>query len=79
VILFKVSLSLGIEIVSSMTRLGANFLSPAVSIGATGLPTELERYNCNMQREQTLAEATGLGPGVAPFSAANHLALSPRD
>ena len=22
---------------------------------ATGLPTELQRYDCNMQREQTLA------------------------
>ena len=61
-ILFKVSLSLGIELASSMTRLGANFLSPAVSIGATGLPTELQRYNCNMQKEQTLAGAKGLGP-----------------
>ena len=66
-ILFKVSLSLGIELASSMMRLGANFLSPAVSIGATSLPTELQRYNCNMQREQTLAGAKGVGPGVAPL------------
>jgi hypothetical protein len=79
VILFKVSLSLGIELASSMTRLGANFLSPAVNVGATRLPTELERYNCKMQREQMLAGVKGLGPGVAPFSAANRLALSPRD
>jgi len=65
VILFKVSLSLGMEFASSMTRLGANFLSPAVTIGATGLPTELQRHDCNMQREQTLAGAKGLGPCVA--------------
>jgi len=67
VILFKVSLSLGIELASSVTRLGANFLSPAVSIGATGLPTELQRYDCNIQKEQTLAGAQGLGPCVAPL------------
>jgi hypothetical protein len=67
VILFKVSLSLGIELTNSMTRLGANFLSPAVSFGATGLPTELRRYDCNMQREQRLAGAKGLGPCVAPL------------
>jgi hypothetical protein len=42
VILFKVSLSLGIELASSMTRLGANFLSPTVSIGASGLPTKTQ-------------------------------------
>jgi len=48
VILFKVSLSLGIELASFMTRLGADFLSPAVSIGATGLPTELQRHDCNL-------------------------------
>ena len=41
-ILFKVSLSLGIELASSMTRLGANFLSPTVSIGASGLPTKTQ-------------------------------------
>jgi len=64
-IFFKVSLSLGIELASSMTRLGAYFLSPAVSFGAIGLPTELRRYDCNMQREQTLAGAKGLGPCVA--------------
>jgi hypothetical protein len=79
VILFKVSLSLGIELASSMTRLAANFLSPAVSIGATGLPTELQRYNCNMQREQMLAGAKGLWSSRSPISAANRLALSPRD
>jgi hypothetical protein len=79
VILFKVSLSLGIELASSMTRLGPNFLSPAVSIDATGLPTELQRYDCNTQRGQALAGVKGLGPGVAPFSAANRLAFSPRD
>jgi len=66
VILFKVSLSSGIELASSMTRLGVNFLSPAVSIGATGLPTELQRHDCNLQRKQTLAGAKGLGPCVAP-------------
>ena len=66
-ILFKVSLSLGIEFASSMTRLGANFLSSAVTIGATGLPIELQRHDCNMQREQTLAGAKGLGPCVAPL------------
>jgi len=65
VIFFKVSLSLGIELASSMARLGAHFLSPVASIGATGLPTELQRYGCNMQREQTLAGAKGLGPCVA--------------
>jgi hypothetical protein len=62
VILFKVSLSSAIELASSMTRLGANFLSPAVSIGATGLPTQLRRYDCNMQREQALAGANDLVP-----------------
>ena len=61
-ILFKVSLSLGIELASSMMGLGANFLSPAVSIGATGLPTELERYDCNIYREQALAGAKGPAP-----------------
>jgi hypothetical protein len=61
VIRFKVSLSLGIELASSMMRLGANFLSPSVSIGATGLPTELQRYDCNMQRKQTLAGANSPG------------------
>jgi len=65
VILFKVSLSLDIELASAMTRLGANFLSPSDSIGATGLPTELQRHDCNLQREQTLAGAQGLGPCVA--------------
>jgi hypothetical protein len=65
VILFKVSLSLGIELASSTTRLGANFLSPAVSLGANDLPTELQRYDCKMQREQTLAGARGLGPCLA--------------
>jgi hypothetical protein len=60
VILFKVSLSLGIELASSMTRLGPNFLSPGID--ATGLPTELQRYECNMQREQTLAGAKDLVP-----------------
>ncbi len=60
-ILFKVSLSLGIEFASSMTRLGANFLLPAVSIDATGLPTESQWHDCNMQREQALAGAKGLG------------------
>lgn len=64
--LFKVSLSLGGEAATSIRRLGANFLSPAVSIGATGLPTELERYECKMQREQTFAGAKGLGPSLAP-------------
>ena len=64
-ILFKVSLSLGIELASFMTRLGANFLSPSVSIVATGLPAELQRYDCKMQREQTLAGAQGFGPSVA--------------
>ncbi len=66
-ILFKVSLSLGVELASSMTRLGANFLSPAVSIGATGLPTEPQRHDCNLQRKQTLAGAKGLGPCAAPL------------
>ncbi len=66
-ILFKVSLSLGIELASSRTRLGANFLSPAVSIGATGLPTKTQCHDCNMQREQVLAGAKGLGPCVAPL------------
>jgi hypothetical protein len=67
VILFKVSLSLGIEAASSTTRVGANFLSPAVRIGATGLPTELERHDCKMQREQTFAGAKGLCPCLAPL------------
>jgi hypothetical protein len=40
-------------------------LVASVSIGATGLPTELQRYDCNMHREQTLAGAKVLGPGVA--------------
>lgn len=65
-ILFKASLSLGIELASSLAQLGANFLSPAVSIRATGLPTELQGYDCNLQREQTLAEAKSLGSCVAP-------------
>jgi len=34
---------------------------------ATGLPTELKCYDCNMQREQTLAGAKGLGPCVDPL------------
>jgi hypothetical protein len=33
---------------------------------ATGLPTNLKCYGCNMQREQTLAGAKGPGPCVAP-------------
>lgn len=65
-ILFKVSLSLGIELASSMTRLGASFLSPAVRIGATGLPIELLHCDCNLQRVQMLAGAKALGPCVAP-------------
>jgi hypothetical protein len=65
VIFFKVFLSLGIELASFMTRLDANFVSPVVSTGATGLPTEPQRYGCNMQRKQTLAGAKGLGPCVA--------------
>jgi len=77
-ILCKVSLSSDSELASSTTRLGANFLSPAVSLGANDLPTELQRYDCNIQREQALAGVKGLGPGVAPFSAANRLAFSPR-
>jgi hypothetical protein len=77
-ILCKVSLSLDSELASSMTRLGSNFLSPAESIGATGLPTRTQRHDCNIQREQALAGVKGLGPGVAPFSAANRLAFSPR-
>ena len=64
-ILFKVSLSLGIELASSMMRPGANFLSPAVSVAATGLPTELQRYDCNLQKKQTLAGAKVLGLCVA--------------
>jgi hypothetical protein len=79
VILFKVSLSLDIELANSMTRPGANFMSPAVSIGATGLPTELQRYDCKMQREQTLAGAKGPWSWRSPISAANRLALSPPD
>jgi hypothetical protein len=67
VIFFKVSLSLGIELASSVTRLGAHFLSPVVSVGAIGLPTELRRYDCNMQREQTLAGAKGAGPCITPL------------
>jgi len=73
-----VSLSLGIEFANFMTRLGANFLSPAVSIGASGLPIELQRHDCNMQREQALAGAKG--PALrSPIRAATRLALSPRD
>lgn len=41
-------------------------LLPAVRSGATGLPTELQRYDCNMLREQMLAGAKGLGHSVAP-------------
>jgi hypothetical protein len=67
VILFKVSLSLGIELANSMTRLGANFVSPAMSIGATWLPTELQRNDCNSQRDETFTGAEAVGPGVAPL------------
>ena len=66
-ILFKVSLSLGIELASSMTRLGANSCAPVTGSRAIGLPTELQRYDCNMQREQLLAGAKGIGPCVAPL------------
>jgi hypothetical protein len=34
-------------------------------IGATQLPTELLRHDCNLQREEALAGAKGLGPYVA--------------
>lgn len=64
-ILFKGPSLLGIELASSMTRFGAKFLSPSVSVGATGLPTELQRYDRNMQKEQTLTGAKGLGHRVA--------------
>jgi hypothetical protein len=79
VTLFKVSLSSGIEIASAMTRLGANFLSLAASIGATWLPIELQRDDCNLQREEALAGANGPGPLRSPFRPANRLAFSPSD
>lgn len=66
-ILFKVSLSLGIELASLMTRPGANSCVPAAGSRATGLPTELQRHDCNLQREQALAGAKGLSPGVTPL------------
>ncbi len=66
-ILFKVSLSLGIELASPMTRPGANSFVPAAGSRATGLPTELQRHDCNLQREQALAGAKGLSPCVTPF------------
>jgi hypothetical protein len=43
VIFFKVSLSLGIDLAASTTRLGANFLSLENYSGATGLPTGIVR------------------------------------
>jgi hypothetical protein len=67
VILFKVSLSLGIELASSMTRLGANSCAPVTGSRAIGLPTELLRHDCNLQRAQTLAGAKSLGLCVAPL------------
>jgi hypothetical protein len=67
VILFKVSLFLGIELASSMTRSGANSCVPAAGSRATGLPTELRRHDCNLQREQALAGANGRSPCVTPL------------
>jgi hypothetical protein len=67
VILFKVSLSLGIELASSMTRPGANPCVPAAGSRATGLPTELQRHDCNLQREQVFAGAKVLSPCLTPL------------
>jgi hypothetical protein len=65
VILFKVSLSLGIEYeLYDATR--RKLLVASDQIGATQLPTELLRHGCNLQREEGLAGAKGLGPYVAP-------------
>jgi hypothetical protein len=46
-----------------MLQLGANFSSLAEIIGATRLPTELQRQDCNLQREETFtgAKAPRLG------------------
>jgi hypothetical protein len=67
VILFKVSLSLGIELASSMTRPGANSCVPAAGSRATGLPTEVQPHDCNLQRVQALARAKGLSPCLTPL------------
>jgi hypothetical protein len=67
VILCKVSLSLGIELASLVTRPGANSCVPAAASRATGLPTEVQRHGWNLQREQALAGAKGLSPCVTPF------------
>lgn len=50
-----------------MTRRGADSCMPAAGSRATGLPTELQRHDCNLQREQRVAGAKGLGPCVAPL------------
>ena len=50
-------------------RPGADRLVPGASSRgrAPGLPTDLQRYDCNMQREQALAAGKGLGPCLAPL------------
>jgi hypothetical protein len=65
VILFKVSLSSGIEyeIYDAARR---KLLVASDQIGATQLPSELLRHDCNLQREEGLAVAKCLGPYVAP-------------
>ena len=59
-IVFKMSLSLGLELVSSVTRLGANFLLPAVRIRATGLPTKSHGHAGKALSAQVLAESSCL-------------------
>lgn len=64
-ILFKTFLSLDrIREFYNLTL--GKFLLPAVHSGATGLPTELQRYDCNMLREQMLRGAKGIGDSVVP-------------
>jgi hypothetical protein len=44
-----------------MTRHGANFLAPAVSSRATGLPIKSRRQSCKVVKTKAFAVLTGLG------------------
>lgn len=63
-ILFKTFLTL--DRISRSYNLTLGKFPLSARSGATGLPTELQRYDCNLLREQMLAGAKGLGHSLAP-------------